>query len=472
MSQSIITRFAPSPTGFLHIGGARTALFNWLFAKHFSGKMLLRIEDTDRKRSTPEAVEAILDGLSWLGLTWDGAAVSQFSHGARHKEIAEQLVKEGKAYYCYASPEELEQMREQARLQSLPPRYNGLWRDKEDVPPPSGIQPVIRIKAPQQGTTIINDLVQGKLCFENKQIDDFVILRSDGSPTYMLAVVVDDHDMGVTHIIRGDDHLTNAAKQTLLYQALGWEAPIMAHIPLIHGADGAKLSKRHGALGVQAYREMGYLPQALRNYLVRLGWSHGNDEIIALEDMIAWFDGSNINKSAARFDFKKLDSLNAHYIKNLDDKTLYQQALDLLPYSAHNIIKNNLDTKTREQFLAAISSLKLRAKTLHDLLNGALFIFQKRPLPLEEEAKKLFTPEAHALLNKVQESLQDCPWQHENLEITLKEFCNKENIKFGQLAPVLRAALTGKTISTGVFDILFILGREESLARLNDAIMT
>lgn len=343
---SVITRFAPSPTGFLHIGGARTALFNWLYAKHTGGKMLLRIEDTDRERSTEAAVKAIIDGLHWMGLSYDGPPISQFERAERHRQIAEQLVKNGKAYYCYASPEELAEMREKARAEGRPPRYDGRWRDRDCSEAPKGVKPVIRIKAPEDGETIVHDRVQGDVRFPNKDLDDFVILRSDGSPTYMHAVVVDDHDMGITHIIRGDDHLTNAARQMIIFKAMGWDIPVMAHIPLIHGENGAKLSKRHGALGVEAYRTMGYLPAALRNYLVRLGWSHGDDELISLKDMISWFDIEDINKGAARFDLKKLDSINGHYMRMSNDQELFDAALNILPETdrGHKFLKDLMKT--------------------------------------------------------------------------------------------------------------------------------
>src|ERR1700761_7149154 len=330
----IITRFAPSPTGFLHIGGARTALFNWLYARRFGGKFFLRIEDTDRERSTQAAVDAILDGLKWLGLDWDGEAISQFERADRHREVVELLLASGGAYRCYASVEELQEMRDKARLEGKPMRYDGRSRDRDPAEAPAGVKPVIRLRAAQEGETIIDDKVQGKVVFANKELDDLVLLRSDGNPTYMLAVVVDDHDMGVTHIIRGDDHLTNAARQTQIYQALGWNVPVMAHIPLIHGADGAKLSKRHGALGVDAYRAMGYLPAALRNYLARLGWSHGDQEIFSTEEMIAAFDLGSVGRSAARFDFAKLENLNGHYIRHADDQSLvkmFEQLLDYIP---------------------------------------------------------------------------------------------------------------------------------------------
>ncbi|HZY23861.1 MAG TPA: glutamate--tRNA ligase, partial [Beijerinckiaceae bacterium] len=331
MADQVVTRFAPSPTGFLHIGGARTALFNWLFAKKNGGKMLLRIEDTDRERSTEAAIQAILDGLTWLGIDWDGDAVHQFARASRHKEVAESLVTAGRAYHCYASPRELEEMRETAKAEGRPVRYDGRWRDRDRAEAPAGVKPVIRLKAPSEGETVVEDKVQGRVVWQNKDLDDLVLLRSDGTPTYMLAVVVDDHDMGVTHIIRGDDHLTNAARQSQIYQALGWRIPEMAHIPLIHGPDGAKLSKRHGALGVDAYRTLGYLPAALRNYLVRLGWSHGDQEIFSTDEMIDAFSLDQVGRSPARFDFAKLENLNGHYIRQSSDQELVMALETILP---------------------------------------------------------------------------------------------------------------------------------------------
>src|SRR5271167_5121039 len=334
MSDSIITRFAPSPTGFLHIGGGRTALFNWLYARKHGGKMLLRIEDTDRERSTREAIEAILDGLKWLGLDWDGEVIYQFSRAARHREVAEQLLAAGKAYRCYATPEELTAMREKARAEGRTLLYDGMWRDRDPSEAPAGMKPTIRLKAPLTGETVIEDQVQGRVVWQNENLDDLVLLRGDGTPTYMLAVVVDDHDMSVTHIIRGDDHLINAARQKQIYDALSWDIPSMAHIPLIHGPDGSKLSKRHGALGVDAYRAMGYLPTALRNYLVRLGWSHGDQEIFSTEEMIAAFDLSGIGRSPARFDFARLENLNGHYLRQTPDAELSAQLERVLPHIA------------------------------------------------------------------------------------------------------------------------------------------
>src|SRR5467141_34536 len=335
MTDPVVTRFAPSPTGFLHIGGARTALFNWLYARGRSGKMLLRIEDTDRERSTQEAITAILDGLTWLGIEWDGDAVYQFSRAARHREVAEQLLAAGQAYRCYASQQELDEMRERARREGRAKLYDGRWRDRDPAEAPPGVKPVIRLRAPLSGETAIEDQVQGRVVWQNENLDDLVLLRSDGTPTYMLAVVVDDHDMGVTHIIRGDDHLTNGARQTQIYNALGWQVPVMAHIPLIHGPDGSKLSKRHGALGVDAYRAMHYLTEALRNYLVRLGWSHGDQEIFSTEEMIAAFDLSGVGRSAARFDFAKLENLNGHYIRQARNADLVAEIERLLPHIAN-----------------------------------------------------------------------------------------------------------------------------------------
>lgn len=470
MSAPVVTRFAPSPTGFLHIGGARTALFNWLYAKHSDGKMLLRIEDTDRERSTDAAVNAILEGLTWLGLDWDGDAISQLSRVERHREVAEELVAKGRAYYCYASPEELTQMRETARAEGRPPRYDGRWRDRDASEAPQGIKPVIRIKAPTVGETIVHDHVQGEVRFPNKDLDDFIILRSDGTPTYMHAVVVDDHDMGVTHIIRGDDHLTNSARQTIIYQAMEWNIPQMAHIPLIHGADGAKLSKRHGALGVEAYRAMGYLPVALRNYLVRLGWSHGDDEIMSMDEMISWFDIDDINKGASRFDFKKLEAINGQYIRASDDLFLFESAIDILPEieGGADILAKLTDEK-RAQFLAAMPGLKSRAKTLVELIDGAAFIFAERPLKLDEKAASLLDNDGKAILANTLPVLENCiEWSDDALHAAINAHSEASGVKLGKIAQPLRAALTGRAVSPGVFDVLAVLGRDESIARVRD----
>ena len=470
---SVVTRFAPSPTGYLHIGGARTALFNWLYAQHTGGKMLLRIEDTDRERSTDAATTAILEGLTWLGLTWEGEPISQFERAPRHREVAEELVRMGKAYYCYTTPAELDEMREKARAEGRPPRYDGRWRDRDPSEAPEGVKPVIRIKAPQEGETLVRDRVQGDVRFPNKDLDDFIILRSDGVPTYMHAVVVDDHDMGVTHIIRGDDHLTNAARQTVIYDAMGWDVPVMSHIPLIHGADGAKLSKRHGALGVDAYRGMGYLPEALLNYLARLGWSHGDDEVMSIENMIAWFEIEDVNKGAARFDFAKLEALNGVHMRQMDDARLFDIFVATLPYLPNGAtVADGLNDKTKAQLLAAMPGLKERAKTLIELADGAAFLFAQRPLPLDEKAATLLNDAAKAILKGAHAALStvDSGWSAVSAEAAIREFATRENVKLGAVAQPLRAALTGKSTSPGVFDVLDVLGRDESLARISDQI--
>src|SRR5215813_2700235 len=395
MTETIVTRFAPSPTGFLHIGGGRTALFNWLYARGRGGKMLLRIEDTDRERSTDAAIAAIIDGLTWLGITWDGDIVYQFSRAARHREVAEQLLAAGKAYRCYASQQELDAMREAARAAGRSKLYDGRWRDRDPAEAPPGVKPVIRLKAPQDGETVIEDQVQGHVTWRNEDLDDLVLLRSDGTPTYMLAVVVDDHDMCITHVIRGSDHLTNAARQKHIYDALGWDVPVMAHIPLIHGPDGAKLSKRHGALGVDAYRAMGFLPAALRNYLVRLGWSHGDQEIFSTEEMIRHFDLPQVGRSPARFDFAKLENLNGHYMRHTADADLLTEMERVLPHIAGGPeLAAKLTPELRSKLVAAMPGLKERAKTLIELVDGARFIVAERPLVLDNNAAGLLTAEA------------------------------------------------------------------------------
>ena len=472
MTKSVVTRFAPSPTGFLHIGGARTALFNWLYAKHTGGVMLLRIEDTDRERSTEAATAAILDGLTWLGLDWEGEPISQFARAGRHREVAEELVARGKAYYAYETPEELEAMREKARAEGRPPRYDGSWRDRDASEAPAGVKPVIRIKAPREGETIVRDRVQGDVRFPNKDLDDFILLRSDGTPTYMHAVVVDDHDMGVTHIIRGDDHLTNAARQQIIYDAMGWEIPVMAHIPLIHGPDGAKLSKRHGALGVEAYRAMGYLPAALRNYLARLGWSHGDDEVMSTEDMIAWFEIEDVNKGAARFDFQKLEALNGVYMRQTPDDELTRIFLDTLPCLDNGpAILAKLDERRRAQLRAAMPGLKERARTLKELADSAYYLYAERPLALDEKAAALLDTEARKVLAALKARLEAiASWDAPSLEAAVRAYAEAEGLKLGKAAQPLRAALTGRSTSPGVFDVLAVLGREESLARIADQI--
>jgi len=467
---TVVTRFAPSPTGFLHIGGARTALFNWLYARGRGGKMLLRIEDTDRERSTQAAIDAILDGLSWLGIAWDGDTVYQFARAARHREVAESLLAAGSAYYCYATPEELTAMREAARAAGRAKLYDGRWRDRDPREAPPGAKPTIRLKAPLSGETVIEDQVQGRVVWQNENLDDLVLLRSDGTPTYMLAVVVDDHDMGVTHVIRGDDHLTNAARQKQIYDALGWAVPAMAHIPLIHGPDGSKLSKRHGALGVDAYRAMGYLPAALRNYLVRLGWSHGDQEIFSTEEMIAAFDLPQVGRSPARFDFAKLENLNGHYIRHSDDGALLAAIERLLPHIAGGTaIAAKLTPGLRQQLLAAMPSLKERAKTLLDLIDGARFLLADRPIPLDDKAEALLTADARSLLADVAAKLAEVePWTTAATEQAVRLFAEHKGAKLGAVAQPLRAALTGRTTSPGIFEVLTVLGKPESLARLAD----
>jgi glutamyl-tRNA synthetase len=470
MSESVVTRFAPSPTGFLHIGGGRTALFNWLFARARGGKMLLRIEDTDRERSTDAAIAAIIDGLNWLGLTWDGEIVFQFSRAARHREIAEQLLAEGKAYRCYASPEELTAMREAARREGRSKLYDGRWRDRDPAEAPPGVKPVIRLKAPQTGETVIEDQVQGRVVWQNSDLDDLVLLRSDGNPTYMLAVVVDDHDMSVTHIIRGDDHLTNGARQKHIYEALGWTVPVMAHIPLIHGPDGSKLSKRHGALGVDAYRAMGYLPAAMRNYLVRLGWSHGDQEIFTEDEMVQAFDLAHIGRSPARFDFAKLENLNGHYIRATGDADLIAALEQLLPHIAGGEeLGRKLTPVLREKLLAAMPGLKERAKTLVELFEASRFLWASRPLDINEQAKALLTPEAKSTVAALLPELETiADWNAAGVEAVVRAFAERAGLKLGAVAQPLRAALTGRTTSPPIFDVLAVLGRIESLGRLRD----
>jgi glutamyl-tRNA synthetase len=470
MSEPVITRFAPSPTGFLHIGGGRTALFNWLYARRYGGKMLLRIEDTDRERSTAAAIAAIIDGLTWLGLAWDGEIVFQFSRAARHRQIAEQLLAAGKAYRCYASPEELTAMREAARREGRAKLYDGRWRDRDPSKAPPGVKPVIRLKAPLTGETVIEDQVQGRVVWQNSDLDDLVLLRSDGTPTYMLAVVVDDHDMNVTHIIRGDDHLTNGARQKNIYEALGWNVPVMAHIPLIHGPDGSKLSKRHGALGVDAYRAMGYLPAAMRNYLVRLGWAHGDQEIFSTEELIAAFDLPQIGRSPARFDFAKLESLNGHYIRTSADADLIATLENLLPHIAGGQeLASKMTPALRAKLLIAMPALKERTKTLVELFDATRFLWASRPLELNDQAKALLTPEAKTVTAALLPGLIAVnDWTPEAIEAVVRGYAERTGLKLGAVAQPLRAALTGRTTSPPIFDVLAVLGKDESLARLRD----
>jgi len=470
MTGPVITRFAPSPTGFLHIGGARTALFNWLYARHTGGKFLLRIEDTDRERSTEPAIAAILDGLAWLGLNWDGDPLFQFARAARHREVAQRLLAAGKAYYCYASPQELSEMREAARREGRSKLYDGRWRERDPKEAPPGVKPVIRLKAPLAGETVIEDRVQGRVVWQNADLDDMIILRSDGTPVYNHAVVVDDHDMGITHVIRGVDHLTNAARQVQLYRAMGWEVPVMAHIPLIHGADGAKLSKRHGALGVEAYRELGYLPEGLRNYLCRLGWSHGDDEIFSTEQAIAWFDIADVNKAPARLDMAKLADVNSHYIRQASEQELIGRIKDLFAHRAEGAQpKARFEAVGWDRLAAALPGLKPRAKTLLDLVDGASWLIVERPLPLDDKARKLLEGDARSLLTRLKAELtQVTDWQPAALETAVKAFAAAAGQKLGQVAQPLRAALTGRAVSPPVFDVMAVLGRAETLARIED----
>ena len=461
---SVVTRFAPSPTGFLHIGGARTALFNWLFARHHGGRFLLRIEDTDRARSTEPAIAAILDGLKWLGLEWDGEALFQFARAQRHAEVAHKLLAEGRAYRCYCTPAELEAMREQAKAEGRPIRYDGRWRDRDPAEAPPDVKPAVRFKAPQTGETVIHDLVQGAVTVANEQLDDLIILRADGTPTYNLSVVVDDHDMAITHVVRGDDHFNNAFRQTQIYRALGWDVPVFAHVPLIHGPDGAKLSKRHGALGVDAYRDMGYLPEALRNYLLRLGWSHGDDEIISTREAIEWFDLDAIGRAPARFDFAKLGNLNGHYIKATSDARLVALIAPLIEKS----LAVALDAVARARLEAAMPGLKPRAKTLVELAQIAHFYVAPRPSPVDDKARAVLAPAA-SLLGALLGELENTSWDAAALEAAVRKFSEARGMKLGQAAQPLRAALTGSTTSPPIFEVMAVLGRSESLARLADA---
>ena len=453
---TVVTRFAPSPTGFLHIGGARTALFNWLYARHHGGKALLRIEDTDQKRSTQAAIDAIIDGLAWLGLDWDGDTVFQTERGSRHVEVAEKLLEAGHAYKCYA-------MREAQRAARQPLRYDGRWRDRDPSHAPLGAPFVIRLKTPDEGETVIEDRVQGRVTVRNAEIDDYILLRADGTPTYMLAVVVDDHDMGVTHVIRGDDHLNNAFRQLPIIRAMdqiegGWPDPVYAHIPLIHGNDGAKLSKRHGALGVEAYRdEFGILPEALANYLLRLGWGHGDQEEFTREEAIAAFTLEGVGKSPSRFDMKKLLNMNGDYIRAADDKRLA------------GLIAPRIGTRADVDLLTqAMPVLKTRARDLNELADGAAFLFKFRPLALTEQAAALLDEDARLLLLRIASRLRaEQDWTTEALAASLKAYAEEQGLGLGKLAQPLRAALTGQTTSPGIFDVLVLLGREESLARID-----
>jgi len=466
-TMTVVTRFAPSPTGFLHIGGARTALFNYLYAKHMGGKFLLRIEDTDRQRSTQEAVDAISAGLKWLGLDWDGEPVSQFSRAARHAEVANELLAKGKAYKCYCTPEELTEMRKSAKAAGKPMRYNGYWRDRDVSEAPAGITPVVRIRAEQAGETVIQDLIQGEVTVSNSEIDDFVILRGDGTPTYMLAVVVDDHDMDVTHVIRGDDHLTNTFRQMQIYDAMGWQRAVFAHMPLLHGADGKKLSKRHGALGVEAYRDMGLLPEAVNNYLMRLGWGHGDDEIISREQAIDWFDIVDVGKAAARFDADKLAHINAHYMREADDNRLFE----LIWPGVVEMLDNAVAPDAAERIVTGMPDLKCRAKNTLELIENAAFYARIRPISLDEKAAKLLNENGLAVLHQMKDILVGHEqWQADSLQDAAKAFAEQADLKLGKVAQPLRAALTGSNVSPGVFEVMEVLGKEESLGRIDDAL--
>ncbi|QHL91302.1 glutamate--tRNA ligase [Sphingomonas changnyeongensis] len=465
-ASSVVTRFAPSPTGFLHIGGARTALFNLLFARHHGGKFLLRIEDTDKARSTQAAIDAILDGMTWLDLNWDGDVVYQSQRAARHAEVAEALLASGHAYRCYATPEELAELREAQRAAKQPMRYDGRWRDRAPGPEQDGKPFAVRLKAPRDGETVIDDLVQGRVVVQNSELDDMILLRSDGTPTYMLAVVVDDHDMGVTHVIRGDDHLNNAFRQLGIIRAMGWPEPAYAHIPLIHGSDGAKLSKRHGALGVDAYRdELGILPEALSNYLLRLGWGHGDAEIISRAQATEWFDIGGVGRSPSRFDLKKLENLNGHYLREADDARLAALAAPRIAA----VLGRALTDADLALVGRAMPELKPRAKNLHEIADGAMFLFASRPLVMEEKAAALLEGDGTRLLGLVHERLTAVTdWSAEALDAGVRAVAEAEGIGLGKVAQPLRAALTGRTTSPGIFDVLVLLGRDESLARLAD----
>ncbi|MBP9829625.1 MAG: glutamate--tRNA ligase [Proteobacteria bacterium] len=461
---TVRVRFAPSPTGYLHIGGARTALFNYLFAKHNKGKYLLRVEDTDRERSTPEAIEAIFASLNWLGIQSDEEPVFQFSRAQRHAEVAQQLLQSGNAYYCYCSPEELQAMREEAAAKKLPPRYNGVWRDRDPATAPSGINPVIRFKSQQEGALTIQDHVQGSVTVQNSQLDDMVLLRADGTPTYMLSVVVDDHDMGITHIIRGDDHLNNAFRQHHIYAAMGWKIPEFAHIPLIHGVDGAKLSKRHGATSADVYKDMGFLPDAMKNYLLRLGWAHGDDEIISEAQAIEWFSFEGIGRSPARFDMAKLHNLNGHYIRHADDVRLFDLTLPFI----EKYLKRVLAADEADRIARGMPGLKERAKTLIELSESALIYI--KPLPLDEKAVALLSQDNIAHLKNLLPKLEACDFTHDALEMLLRNAAEEFGIKLGALAAPLRVAVTGRSVSPSLFEVMAILGKEESLKRISEVI--
>jgi len=462
ISDRPIVRFAPSPTGYLHIGGARTALFNWLFAKHTGGRFLLRIEDTDRERSSQEAVNAIFSSLKWLGLETDHDVVFQSERMSRHSEIAQKLVADGKAYYCYCSPEEVDQMREEAKANGWPPRYNGFWRDRDQALKPQGVHPVVRFRAPQDGETVIHDLVQGDVRVQNKQLDDLILLRADGTPTYMLSVIVDDHDMHISHIIRGDDHLTNAFRQKQIYEACGWHVPEFAHIPLIHGADGAKLSKRHGAMGADEYRAMGFLPEAMCNYLLKLGWGHGDDEIISIEQAIEWFDLPGIGRAPARLDMAKMTNLNGHYIRSAENKRLC--AL-VIPFLTEKLGREATSTEL-DRISRGMNGLKERAKTLIELADGAL-VYTPLPADYDQKALTFCNDVAKKQVITLRAALAASDFTHDTLEAILRDCAHTLDIKLGALAQPLRVALTHRTVSPSLFEVMEILGMNETLARID-----
>ncbi|MBL8670360.1 MAG: glutamate--tRNA ligase [Alphaproteobacteria bacterium] len=464
---TVVTRFAPSPTGYLHIGGARTALFNWLHARHHGGTFRLRIEDTDRQRSTDDAIRAILDGLKWLGLDWDDEVVYQFSRAPRHAEVAKQMLARGRAYHCYCSTDELQAMREAQKAAGQPIRYDGRWRDRPASDAPSGIPPVIRLKAPQSGETTVEDDVQGRVTVQNAQLDDLVLLRADGTPTYLLAVVVDDHDMGVTQVIRGDDHLTNTFRQLQIYHAMDWAPPRFAHIPLIHGPDGAKLSKRHGAVGLEAYRDMGYLPEAMRNYLLRLGWAHGDDEIISTAQAIEWFGLEAVGRSPARFDAAKLDHLNGHYLREASDERLASLVLDYLRAT----LGDAMAPATPDRLKAGMAGLKARTKTLKELAVQAAPYARLRPIAIDPKAASQLSAEAKAVLSRLGAALRNIEsWTAPAIEAAARSFAEASGAKLGAVAQPLRAALTGSTVSPPVFEVAAVLGRAECMGRIEDAI--
>ncbi|SOH93608.1 glutamyl-tRNA synthetase [Monaibacterium marinum] len=457
----VVTRFAPSPTGFLHIGGARTALFNWLFARANGGKFLLRIEDTDRARSTPEATEAIFAGLKWLGLDWDDEAVSQFERIERHAEVAQELLAKGAAYKCFSTQEEIAQYRETAKDEGRSTVFRSPWRDATDLP---DAPYVVRLRAPRDGETVVEDVVQGRVAWKNETLDDLILLRSDGTPTYMLAVVVDDHDMGVTHVIRGDDHLTNAARQVLILDAMEWSRPTYAHIPLIHGEDGAKFSKRHGAPGVEDYRDMGYPAEAMRNYLARLSWSHGDEEFFTTEQAIEWFGLDTISKGAARFDFKKLDNLSGQHLRAMDDVELTELLTDYMALQQMPVPNQD----TRAKLTVAMPALKDRAKKIPDLLEMGHYLLTARPIEMDEKAAAQINDVSRGMLERLTVRLRNANWSHNDLEAAIKAFAGEEELKLGKVMQPMRSVLTGRSTSPSIFDVLVHLGREESLARIDD----